>query len=327
MPRRKDFILMIALIIGATGFVGGYLASELAERGYTVYVTKLSSERYNGFAECVYDADITVPGEIAGVINEVAPDVVFHLAAQSSVRLSWERPVLTADVNIKGTLEVLEACRFMKEAGKSARIMLIGSAEEYGKVRPEDCPVKEETPCVPTNIYALSKLTQNHLGRLYSEAYGLDIVSTRSFNHTGPGQSTAFVVPDFCFQVSEIEKGKREAVISVGNLEAMRDFTDVRDIVRAYSALAEKGAAGETYNVGSGRAVRIADILSAVLDEARVPIKVVKDPLRMRPSDVPLQVADISRLQRQTGWKPEIELRRTVRDTLNIYRDVDVGEG
>ncbi len=311
---------MKALIIGAAGFVGGYLASELSARGYAVYVTKLRGEQYNGAAERVYDADITVPDEIFGVMNEVAPDAVFHLAAQSSVRLSWERPALTVDVNIKGTLEVLEACRKMKDAGTEARILLVGSAEEYGKVRPQDCPIKEETPCAPANVYALTKLTQNHLGRMYKDAYGLDIVSVRSFNHTGPGQSPSFVLPDFCFQVSEIEKGRREPTISVGNLEAMRDFTDVRDIVRAYSVLAEKGRAGETYNVGSGKAVRIADILSTVLNEARVPIKVVSDPARMRPSDVPVQVADITKLKRETGWEPRIGLARTVQDTLDLYR-------
>ncbi len=311
---------MKALIIGAAGFVGGYLASELSERGYAVSVTKLRSESYNGIAERVYDADITIPGEIAGVMLDATPDAVFHLAAQSSVKVSWKKPALTVDVNIKGTTEVLEACREMKEAGRPARILLIGSAEEYGKVRPQDCPIKEETVCVPANIYALSKLTQNHLGRLYNEVYGLDTVSVRAFNHTGPGQSSSFVLPDFCYQVSEIEKGRREAVISVGNLDAMRDFTDVRDIVRAYSALAEKGRAGETYNVGSGRALKISEVLCAVLEEARVPIKVVKDPARMRPSDVPLQVADISKLQSETGWSPRIELRQTVRDTLNAYR-------
>lgn len=218
-------------------------------------------------------------------------------------------------------MNVLEACRSLKESGISPRVLLIGSAEEYGKVTPEECPIREDRTPEPKNIYALSKMTQNHLGSIYSEAYGLDIINVRAFNHTGPMQSAAFVVADFCSQVAKIEAGLQAPVISVGNLDAMRDFTDVRDIVQAYAMLAESGKAGETYNVGSGRAIRISDVLEVIVKKAKCEISVCLDQTRMRPSDVPLHCADISKIRNHIGWTPTIPLETTIENTLDYFRD------
>ncbi len=309
-----------ALIIGAAGFVGGYLSEELLNQGYKVFLTKLPHEKTEKGAATVYDMDVTSSIETEAVISDVNPDVIFHLAAQSSVKLSWENPRLTLNVNIIGALNVLEACRTLYEKGNKTKILLIGSAEEYGKVKPEECPIKEDRVCVPENLYALSKLTQNGLGKIYSGSFGLDIITVRAFNHTGPKQSPSFVVSDFCKQVADIEAGKKSAVISVGNLEAMRDFTDVRDIVKAYLLLAEKGKSGQTYNVGRGKAVKISALLDMILDHSEIPIEVKRDESRMRPSDVPLHVADISKIKNDTGWEPKISLDDTIKDTLNYWR-------
>ena len=309
----------VALIVGAGGFVGGYLAEYLAvSGGCKVYATKLSSENAGIPLAETRDLNILDRAAIAALLEEVRPDYIFHLAAQSSVAVSWKRPDLTVDVNIKGTLNLLEAVR---ESGLSPRLLLIGSSEEYGYLRPEDIPVGEETLPRPGNIYAVTKNAQNQLGRLYAQAYGLDVLSTRSFNHIGPNQAPIFVVADFCKQVAEIEAGQREAVLRVGNLSAQRDFTDVRDVVRAYGLLAEKGAPGETYNVGQGRAVSIQEILDRLLELSSSSIEVVTDPAKLRPIDVPIIQADISKLQAVTGWAPKIPLSQTLEDTLAYWRD------
>lgn len=311
-----------ALVIGAAGFVGGYLIDELKRCGYTTYATKLDFETLCAECDGIYDLDVTDGGAVRALLKEVRPDKIFHLAAQSSVKLSWDKPELTVNVNVMGALNLLSACKALKDEGHDPRVLMIGSAEEYGKVEPSDCPIKEEHAVSPKNVYALTKMTQNYLTSIYFEAYGLDVINVRAFNHTGPKQSPIFVVSDFCKQVSDIEKGLKAPVISVGNLEAMRDFTDVRDIVRAYVLLAEKGQAGQTYNVGSGRAVKIADVLALIVKNARVEVRVEKDMARMRPSDVPIHYADVTKITEQTGWKPCISLEQTIKDTLDYFRKI-----
>lgn len=214
-----------ALIVGAAGFVGKYLADELnAAGGWSVCVTKMPQEALSIASVTAYDLNILDRVAVDTLLAELRPEVIFHLAAQSSVAVSWKNPGLTVDVNIKGTLNLLDAVR---DCGFSPRVLLIGSSEEYGAVVPEEIPVKETTLPRPGNIYAVTKNTQNQLGRLYAQAYGLDILSTRSFNHIGPNQTPLFVVADFCRQVVEIEKGRHEPVLQVGNLSAKRDFTDI----------------------------------------------------------------------------------------------------
>lgn len=307
-----------ALIIGAAGFVGGYLADHLTNTcKWSVCVTKMPHEALDIQNVTVRDLDILDKNQISALLDAEKPDVIFHLAAQSSVGLSWKNPQLTADVNIKGTLNVLDAIR---DSGLATRLILIGSGEEYGVVQPDEIPVKETTQTRPANIYAVTKNTQNAFGKLYAKAYGMHIISTRSFNHIGPNQAPLFVVADFCKQVAEIEKGLREPVIRVGNLSAKRDFTDVRDVVRAYSLLAQKGEAGETYNVGQGKSYVIQDILDMILSLSNKKITVEIDPAKLRPVDVPEIRADISKLADATGWQPEIALENTISETLNYWR-------
>lgn len=307
-----------ALILGAAGFVGSYLADHLNESGkWSVCVTKMPHEALSIQNVTEFDLDILQPAQIVALLCAVQPDVIFHLAAQSSVALSWKNPTLTVDVNIKGTLNLLDAVRAAK---LSPRILLIGSGEEYGAVRPEEIPVREDTLPRPANLYAVTKNTQNQIGRLYAAAYGMHILSTRSFNHIGPNQTPTFVVADFCKQIAEIEAHQREAVLKVGNLSAKRDFTDVRDVVRAYAMLAEQGKAGETYNVGRGVASGIGEILDEIIALSQMKITVEIDPDKLRPVDVPEIRADITKIKAATGWQAEIPLHQTLCETLDYWR-------
>lgn len=307
-----------ALIIGGAGFVGKHLARHLHEDlSWQVAVTKLPFEKPElPFAE-VYDLDILDSAAVEKLLSEVAPDYVFHLAAQSSAALSWKKPAMTVDINVKGAVNVLESIHHL---ARQPRILLIGSSEEYGKVDAAECPITETQEARPGNIYAATKVCQEMIGKLYAEAYGMDVMATRSFNHVGPGQAPIFVVADFCKQVAEIENGKGEAVLRVGNLAAKRDFTDVRDVVRAYGLLVQKGQRGEIYNVGTGRALAIEEILQEILRQSTAAIRVEKDPEKFRPLDAPLNVADVTKLKRDTGWQPEIPLQQTLCDALNEWR-------
>ena len=233
--------------------------------------------------------------------------------------VSWKKPQLTAEINVVGTINVLEALREAQK--KDSRILLIGSGEEYGYIRRDACPLSESEPLNPGNIYAATKACQGMLGEIYARAYKMDIIMVRAFNHSGPRQSEIFVISDFCRQIAEIEKGIREPVISVGNLSAMRDFTDVRDVVRAYRLLGMKGVSGSVYNIGRGRAVSIQFILDTALSFAKLPIEVRQDPARMRASDIPMIEPDVSRIFADTGWRAEISMEQTIEDTLNYWRE------
>ena len=308
---------MKSLIIGGAGFVGSYLIRYLQEQGQEVAVTKMPQETIAAPGTDQYDLNILEKDSITDLILKLQPDYVFHLAAQSSVGLSWKNPQMTIDVNIKGSVNVLEALR---KAEKRPKTLLIGSGEEYGAIRPEELPVSETNALKPENIYAATKACQNMFGRIYAEAYGLSVTMVRAFNHIGPNQAPMFVVADFCRQTAEIEAGKREAVLKVGNLAAERDFTDVRDVVRAYALLVEKGPAGETYNVGSGHAVAIDTILKMILSMSDKEIRIEKDPSKFRPVDVPTIEADTKKLYEATGWTPQISLEQTIRETLDYWR-------
>ena len=308
---------MKALIIGAAGFVGGYLIRELSSAGWEVHATCLPNEHIS--EDCPsYPLDIMKKEDITAILDEISPDIVYHLAAQSSVSVSWKRPQLTAEINVIGTINLLEALREAKK--QNIRTMLIGSGEEYGYIREGACPLSESEPLNPGNIYAATKACQGMIGEIYARAYKMDIIMVRAFNHSGPAQSNIFVISDFCRQIAEIEKGLREPVISVGNLSAKRDFTDVRDVVRAYRLLGEKGRKGTVYNVGRGRAVEIQFILDTALSFAKLPIEVRQDPNRMRASDIPLIEPDVSRISADTGWSAQITMEQTVLDTLDYWR-------
>ncbi len=282
-----------------------------------VHVTKLLREEINNGYVKVYDLDILDKEAIVSLLFEIRPDYIFHLAAQSSVGLAWKNPCLTIDVNIKGSVNVMDAVR---ELYYKPRVILIGSGEEYGHINEGETPIKEGNMIRPGNIYAATKVCQNMIGNIYAQAYDMELMMVRAFNHIGPTQAPAFVVADFCKQVAEIEEAIREPVIYVGNLEAKRDFTDVRDVVRAYAMLIEKGNPGETYNVGSGHAVSIREILELIISLSSQDIRVEIDSNKLRPIDVPIIEADVTKLRNLTGWEPEITLEQTIKETLNYWR-------
>lgn len=309
---------MKALITGGSGFVGKHLAECLKLSGWEVTVTKLPAEKLCLPDVEIRDADLLNENSLLSLITETEPDGIFHLAAQSSVVLAWKRPAMTVDINIKGTVNLLETAR---KCEKIPRILMIGSSEEYGLHGDIRNAVSETTPPSPLNIYAATKVCQNMIGKIYAGAYGMDIMMIRAFNHIGPGQAEGFVASDFCKQAAEIEAGIREPVIRVGNLMARRDFTDVRDIVRAYELVMRYGRSGETYNVGSGTAVEAGRILEIVIKSAGIPISAVEDPLKFRPIDTPVIKADITKLKAICDWKPEIPMEKTINDTLDYWRD------
>ncbi len=309
---------MKAMIIGAAGFVGPYLAEAIKNNMFCdVVVTKLRNESLQIPNTKEINLNILNEKEIDEVLDAERPDYIFHLAAQSSVALSWKNPKLTVNVNIVGAINLLNAIR---KLDYNPRVLIVGSGEEYGRVTESDIPIDENTILNPSNVYAVTKSCQNMMATIYAEAYGLQLIMTRSFNHIGPKQVSQFVVADFCSQVVKIEKGLQQPIIRVGNLSAKRDFTDVRDVVKAYTRLIQYGNPRETYNVGSGHALPIQEILNIILSKTDVKIKIEVDSEKLRPVDVPIIEADISKIFNDTGWKPEISFEQTIEDTLQYWR-------
>lgn len=315
---------MRVLITGVTGFVGSHLAEHCLDLGHEVAGTFRwrSRDENMGIVKdkvALYDADLRDPVGVRKVIQEFKPERIFHLAAQSYVYASWASPAETLNTNIISQVNLLEAVR---EAGLTeCRIQVAGSSEEYGMVYPDETPIKETNPLRPLSPYAVSKVAQDLMGYQYHESYGMFIVRTRSFNHEGPRRGDVFVTSNFAKQIAEIEAGKKEPVIHVGNLEAFRDYTDVRDIIRAYILSLEKCEAGEVYNIGSGNAWQIGDMLSTLLDYSTVSVEVRQDPARMRPSDVPRLECDATKFKKATGWEPQIPFETTLKDTLDYWRE------
>lgn len=310
---------MKALIVGAAGFVGPYLAHAVKKYMHCeVVCTKLPQETLLIPEARTENLNILNSDEIVAMLHDVKPDYIFHLAAQSSVALSWKNPALTVNININGVLNLLNAIIGLKDQPK---VLIVGSGEEYGYIKEDMIPIVENASLEPGNVYAITKATQNMMATIYSRAYGINLVMTRSFNHMGPRQTPQFVVADFCNQVVKIEKGMQDPVIKVGNLEAKRDFTDVRDVVRAYILLIQYGKIGETYNVGSGNAKSIRSILDLILSKTEKKIEVKIDEKKLRPIDVPIIEPDISKIYRDTGWTPEISIDTTIEDMLNYWRE------
>ena len=318
---------MKILITGAAGFVGRWAIRQFSGDGAEIHAAMMPAELLPPQEQTlctVHHFDILSAAETAALLQAVRPDCILHLAAQSSVAVSWEQPQMTAAVNITGTLNLLEAAKALPEM---PRILLTGSAEEYGTLRPEQIPVSEDTPLHPGNIYAATKAAAEQLAMVYQQACGLPVICVRAFNHIGPGQRETFAVADFCRQAAEIEAGLHEAVIRTGNLAAKRDFTDVRDIVRAYALLLQKGTAGQCYNIGSGNAVALSEIMEMIRAQCRRPFTVMTDQKRLRPVDVPVIAADTAKLRRDTGWAPQIPLRQTIADILDDRRSALKGAG
>lgn len=313
------------LITGCTGFVGGYLVEQCRNRypqaelfGLSGHPTPLTVTPGMSDVKLLV-AEITQPEAIRQVVAQAQPDLVIHLAARSSVSASWQDPSGTLEVNAGGTIHLLEALRSEQ---LTPRIVLVGSGEQYGMVRPEDNPIREECPFRPANPYAASKAAQDLYGYQYFVAYRLPILRARPFNHFGPRQASTFVIANFARQIALIEAEKVEPVLSVGNLQARRDFLPVEDVVAAYLAIAEQGRPGEAYNIGSGQALSIRAILDFLLTFARTSIQLREDPARLRPVDVPLLEADTSRLRADTNWKPAVQFEFALQRTLDYWRSV-----
>jgi GDP-4-dehydro-6-deoxy-D-mannose reductase len=259
------------------------------------------------------------PGAWRDKLCELRPAVIYHLAAQSSAGLSFADPLDTFASNVIGTVNLLEAVRGQSEADWPT-ILVTGSAEEYGAQGDRQVPLTERSPLNPVSPYAVSKVAQTLLCQQYHRSYELPIVVTRAFSHTGPHQDSRFVFPSFIEQIIAIERSEREPVLAVGNLTPWRDFLDVRDVIRAYRDLAANGVPGQIYNVGSGRALTIQEGLEILVAEARRPLEIRTDPERYRPADVPYLVGDVTKLRQQTGWRPERDIRDTLREMLALAR-------
>ncbi len=313
-------------ITGINGFAGSHLAELCLGYGDLVGGTVLpgtSTENLRDIRSSLHlvSADLLKPKSIISALRRSRPNWVIHLAASTSVGDSFQAPAETIRNNIISTLNLLEAIRTDKLVGRSIeKIIMVASSEVYGRVRPEMIPLSEKTPLAPVNPYGASKASADLIAYSYGESFHLPIVRVRASNHAGPRQRTGFVVPDFCDAISRLEKKKTGRVMTVGNLSARRDFSDVRDIVRGYRLLAQKGHAGGVYHLGSGKARSVRSVLNALLRMARQPIDVVPDPKKMRPVEVPILVPDISRAQREVGYAPSIAWAKTLADTLEYYR-------
>lgn len=298
---------MRVLVTGASGFVGGYLVAHLRELGHEVAAA--GGPHDAGFLP----VDLLDQSSLVGAIEIAQPDAIVHLAASTFVPDSLADPLGVYEANALGTARLLAAVRSWRESGGgNPRILFTSSAEVYGAQPPDAFPLHESLPLHPANPYAASKAAAEALIAGECAAYGLDVVVARAFNHIGPGQRERFVVAGFAAQLAKIA-AEGSGTLWVGNLKAKRDFLDVRDVVAAYALLLERGQAGETYNVCSGTAVGIDEVLRELINVARVPVEVREDPERMRPSDVPVFYGSSERLQRQTGWKPSISLRASLR--------------
>ena len=315
---------MKVLITGISGFAGSHLAEYfLAEGKHEIFgAIKWRSDRQNishiQDRIHLFECDIKDAFAMKTIITEIKPEQIFHLAAQSYVSFSWRAPQETLITNIIGELNLFEAVRQVKI---DPLIHIAGSSEEYGMVVPEELPITEANALRPLSPYGVSKVTQDLLGYQYFKSYGMKIIRTRAFNHTGPRRGTVFATSNFAKQIVEIEKNKRDPVIYVGNLEAVRDFTDVRDVVRAYALSLERCDPGEVYNIASGKGRKIRDMLDMLVALSNADLKIEQDPTRLRPSDVELLIGSSEKFQKKTGWKPEIPFDKTMKDLLDYWRE------
>lgn len=305
-----------ALVTGCNGFVGRAMVERLAGGGYEVWGVdrSIGTSEFHGKNRSA--ADLADGNLVARTIEEAHPDCIIHLAAQSSVKRSFEEPAETLRDNTVPAMNILETVR---RSGIPARVLLVGSAEEYGTVDASLLPLLESTPSNPESPYALAKAMQNQYGRMFAKLFGVDVVMTRSFNHTGPGQRDAFVLSNFAKQVAEIKSGAREPVIEVGNVDVRRDFLDVRDVCDGYVVLLQKGRSGETYNVCSGRSYRIGDLLDQLCAIAGVRVTIRVDETRLRPVDMPELRGDPAKMREHTGWTARRPINETLRSLLDYW--------
>jgi len=312
------------LVTGAGGFVGPHLARALAARGAAVHGMGLGGPPASFPLASWCELDLAGGGELAGAIAAAKPDAIVHLAGQSSAAVSFQDPEGTFRANVTGTWRLLDAVR---EAAPRARVLVVGTSEVYGPIEP-GTRVAETAAFAPVSPYALSKAAADRLSAAYADEHGLDVVRVRPFGHAGPGQAPRFVIAAWAQQVAEIECGRSEPVLRVGNLEVTRDISDVRDIVEGYCALLERGGRGEVYNLCRGEGVRLASVVSDLAALARVPVRIEVDPERLRPADLPYLVGEPRRAREECGWQVRIPFERTLRDVLEDWRGrAGLGDG
>jgi GDP-4-dehydro-6-deoxy-D-mannose reductase len=311
------------LITGITGFAGSHLAEYLLSRGdCEVHGTMRWRSRTENISHLggritTHICDIRDATAMYELVRDVRPDRIYHLAAQSFVPMSWVAPAETITTNVIGQTNIFEAIRAV---GCPTRVQLAGSSEEYGLVLPDEAPIRETNPLRPLSPYGVSKVAQDLMGYQYHQSYKMHIVRTRGFNHTGPRRGEVFATSSFAKQLAEIEKSRHEPVIHVGNLEAVRDFSDVRDTVVGYYLALEKGKPGDVYNVATGKGYKIREMLDILLGLAKVKVETKPDPKRMRPSDVELLLGDATKLRKETGWEPKYKFEQTMKDLLDYWR-------
>ncbi len=313
------------LITGVTGFTGSHLAEYILNEvdDAEVYGTiRWRSHRINlkGFENRLKlcECELRDSKSVRDLIEYVKPKYIFHLAGHSYVPASWNSPNDTVVNNIIGEINILEAIR---KVCPDCRIHLACSSEEYGMVMEEELPITEDNLLRPLSPHGVSKVAQDMLGFQYYKSYGLDIIRTRAFNHTGPRRGEVFVASNFAKQIAEIELGLRIPVVYVGNLEARRDFTDVRDVVRGYWLAVQKGKSGEIYQICSGNAYSIRKVLQILMGYSNKDIDIKVDPTRMRPSDVPVLLGSYKKVNKATGWEPVIPFEKTLADLLDYWRN------
>jgi len=311
------------LVTGVTGFAGSHLVDYMLERGdceiYGIQRWRSRTENIEHFMDriTILECDLRDASSTRDTLETVRPQWIFHLAAQSFVPTSWSAPTESLTTNILSQVNIFEAVRRL---GLQCRIQLACSSEEYGMVYPDEVPIKETNPLRPLSPYAVSKVAQDMLGYQYWMSWKVDSVRTRGFNHEGPRRGPVFVASDFAKQIADIEKGRKAPIVYVGNLEAKRDFSDVRDMVRAYWLALEKCEPGDVYNISTGRAWSIREVLDLLLTSTDRKIEIREDPTRLRPSDVPILIGDSSKFVKQTGWKPQIPFEQTLREMLDYWR-------
>jgi GDP-4-dehydro-6-deoxy-D-mannose reductase len=311
------------LVTGVTGFAGSHLVDYMLTRGDCEIVGiqrwRSRTENIEHFADRItlLECDLRDATSTFDTVSKVRPDWIFHLAAQSFVPTSWSAPTESLTTNVLAQVNIFEAVRRLE---LPCRIQLACSSEEYGMVFPDEVPIRETNPLRPLSPYAVSKVAQDMLGYQYWMSWKVDSVRTRGFNHEGPRRGPVFVASDFAKQIADIEKGRKPPVLHVGNLEAKRDFTDVRDTVKAYWLALEKCEPGEVYNICRGKCWSIREVLDLLLGMTKAKIEVREDPARLRPSDVPILLGDNSKFVKATGWQPTIPFEQTLRDMLEHWR-------
>ena len=309
---------MRVLITGVGGFVGFHLAKHLAERSATVLGLGMETApaRTAALLAAEWRTDVCDLEGVEAALREGAPDAVVHLAAQSSAAWSFDQPARTFEINVLGTVRLLEAVR---RAASHARVLVVGTGDAYGP-QIEGTRVSEDAGFRPTNPYALSKATADGIAEMCGRMWDLDVVRTRSFGHLGPGQETRFAVPSWCRQIAEIETSGKEPILRVGNLDVTRDLTDVRDIAEAYARLLERGRSGVAYNVCAGVGTRLRAVAESLCERSHVSVRVVTDPARVRAADIPYLVGDPARIHQDIGWSATVPLERTLDETLEDWR-------